>query len=81
MLVIIVFRNSDIESYVGKGRLKSDARRNVYVEDKFLKSLFYFIKLQSVVAYERRQEGVKIGESLGSGSFTLQGIKEIDNLP
>ena len=72
--------NEKVHGDVGKWGLESDARGDIDIEHKFLEGLLYVPVIQLVIADERGKEGIKVGNGLGPGCFTLKGIEKIDDL-
>ena len=62
------------------GGLEADPGGNIDVEDELLDRLFDLGVIQTVIVDKRGQEGVEIGDSLGAGGLSLQGVEEIDDL-
>ena len=80
VLVGIIFRHGDIERDIGERRLEPDPGRDIDIENEFLEGLLDLLEAQTVVLDKGGEQGVEIGEGLRTGGFSLQGVKEIDDL-
>ena len=80
LIVFQVVRHIEIHCDIGKGSLETDSGRDVNIKDKFLNRLLHVSVLKLVMPYKWGQQGIKIGDGLGTRSFSLQCVKEVDYL-
>ena len=80
-LTLHIARALQIQRDIGKRRLKTNARRHIYIKHKFLQRLFDLFVSQVVVLDKRREQRIEIAKSLRASRLALQRIKEIHHLP